>query len=200
MATTKKRLGKLDVSNNQWGTGNYLWDSVYKVPAGVNTTTSTCIFTNSSNYKRVVGLRVLTGWDGATYPITGMTDGDNVIPAYVELNPKSRKSLAEVLYLNFGHTVVAYSDSPSFTISSITYSGTTATVTTMGAHGLATGDRVNMVGCTPSAYNGLWGITVTGATTFTYVMASNPGANASGTILCVLAGVGIALFGREDTV
>ena len=65
------------------------------------------------------------------------------------------------------------------TISSITNSGTTATLTTASAHGLATGNRVTISGATPSAYNGTFVITVTGATTFTYTMLSNPGGAAS---------------------
>jgi hypothetical protein len=65
-------------------------------------------------------------------------------------------------------------------ISSLTYSTTTATLTTSGAHGLSTGTIVVVSGATPSAYNGTFTITVTSSTTFTYVMGSNPGANATG--------------------
>lgn len=65
------------------------------------------------------------------------------------------------------------------TISSITNSGTTATVTTASAHGLTTGNFVAVSGVTPSAYNGTYRITVTSATTFTYTMASNPGGSAT---------------------
>jgi len=64
-------------------------------------------------------------------------------------------------------------------ISSITYSTTTATLTTTSAHGLATGQIVVISGASPSQYNGTYTITVTGTTTFTYTMASNPGANAT---------------------
>lgn len=50
--------------------------------------------------------------------------------------------------------------------------GTTATVTTATAHLLKTGDTVNISGL-PSAYNGTGiEVTVTGATTFTYSVAS----------------------------
>jgi hypothetical protein len=64
-------------------------------------------------------------------------------------------------------------------LTSITYVTTTATVTTTAAHGLTTGNSVTVVGATPTAYNGTFTITVTGANTFTYTMASNPGANAT---------------------
>ena len=65
------------------------------------------------------------------------------------------------------------------TISSITKSGTTATLTTASAHGLITGNRVTITGATAIDYNGVYVITVTGTTTFTYVMATTPAANAT---------------------
>jgi hypothetical protein len=68
------------------------------------------------------------------------------------------------------------------TISSITRGGAgnlTATLTTASAHGLVTGNRVTISGATPSQFNGTYAITVTGVTTFTYVMASAPAGNAS---------------------
>jgi len=65
------------------------------------------------------------------------------------------------------------------TISSITHVGTTATLNTSTAHGLITGNQVTISGATPSAYNGTFVITKVDADTFTYTMASNPGADAS---------------------
>lgn len=65
------------------------------------------------------------------------------------------------------------------TISSITNVTITATLTTSAAHGLETGNIVTVSGATPSAYNGSFAITVTSATTFTYVMLSDPGGAAS---------------------
>lgn len=65
------------------------------------------------------------------------------------------------------------------TISTITHVGTTATLTTASPHGLVTGNRVTITGASPSEYNGTFVITKTGASTFTYVMASNPATNAT---------------------
>lgn len=65
------------------------------------------------------------------------------------------------------------------TISSITRVGTLATLTTASAHGLGTGMTVTISGATPVQYNGLYTITVTSPTTFTYVMMSDPGSSAS---------------------
>lgn len=65
------------------------------------------------------------------------------------------------------------------TILSITKSGTTATLTTASPHGLLTNNRVTISGASSSEYNGTFVITKTGASTFTYVMASAPAANAT---------------------
>ena len=65
------------------------------------------------------------------------------------------------------------------TISTITKSGTTATLTTATAHGLVTGNRVTISGASSSEYNGTYVITVTGSNTFTYIMASAPALNAT---------------------
>lgn len=65
------------------------------------------------------------------------------------------------------------------TISTITHVGAVATLTTASAHGLITGNRVTISGATSSEYNGTYVITVTGANTFTYTMASTPAANAT---------------------
>lgn len=71
---------------------------------------------------------------------------------------------------------------PGATISGITFAGTTATVTTATAHGLSTGALVTVQGASPVAYNVTnAAITVTGATTFTYAMASTPTASATAT-------------------
>lgn len=73
----------------------------------------------------------------------------------------------------------SYNSTPGAAISTITNAGTTATVTTATPHGRATGNSVTHSGATPAAYNGTFTITVTGASTYTYVMASDPGGNAS---------------------
>ena len=62
-------------------------------------------------------------------------------------------------------------------VSSITAGGAgnlTATLTTATAHGLVTGNRVVISGVTEANYNGTYVITVTGANTFTYTMATAP--------------------------
>lgn len=65
------------------------------------------------------------------------------------------------------------------TISSITRVGTLATLTTDAPHLLVSGTQVTVTGATPAQYNGTFIITVLSPTTFTYVMASDPGGNAA---------------------
>lgn len=65
------------------------------------------------------------------------------------------------------------------TISSITRVGTLATLTAAAPHGLVTGNQITVTGATSSVYNGTYIVTVTGASTLTYVMASDPGGGAS---------------------
>lgn len=67
-------------------------------------------------------------------------------------------------------------------ITSITRVGTLATLTTASAHGLVNGGTVTVtvVGALPAQYNvTAAAINVTSATTFTYTMASDPGAGAA---------------------
>jgi hypothetical protein len=64
-------------------------------------------------------------------------------------------------------------------ITSITFVTTTATLTTNSPHGLSNNDYVTISGASPSQYNGTYSVTVTGSSTFTYVMASTPATNAT---------------------
>ena len=67
-------------------------------------------------------------------------------------------------------------------ITSITRVTTTATATKT-AHGYATNDFIRISGANEAPYNGLFQITVTSSSVFTYVMASDPGGSATGTLL-----------------
>ena len=65
------------------------------------------------------------------------------------------------------------------TITSITFTGTTALLTTASAHGLVTGNRVVITGASPAAYNGVFVITQVSSTQFSYTMATTPATNAT---------------------
>jgi hypothetical protein len=87
--------------------------------------------------------------------------------------------LAKV-YVHDGTTsteITRYTDGVA--IASITRVGTTATLTTTGNHGRTNGDAFTTYGNFPDQYNVTGTLTVTGATTFTYTMASDPGSSAT---------------------
>jgi hypothetical protein len=68
------------------------------------------------------------------------------------------------------------------TVNTLTRGGTgnlTATATTATAHNLITGNQVTVSGCTPTQFNGTFRVTVTGANSFTYVMATAPASDAT---------------------
>jgi len=71
------------------------------------------------------------------------------------------------------------SPTPAVAISTITHVSNIATLTDISAHGLATGDQVAISGCIPTAYNGVFTVTVLNSTQFTYAMASVPASNAT---------------------
>ena len=77
-------------------------------------------------------------------------------------------------------------DYETVSVSSITRSGTTATVTTATPHGRISGDNVTIAGATLSQYNGAVAITVTDTTHFTYTVAGSPATPATGTITSAL--------------
>jgi hypothetical protein len=62
-------------------------------------------------------------------------------------------------------------------ITSISWTASVATVTTTAAHNIPVGDTITITiaGVTPAGYNGTFLATSTGASTFTYPLASNPG-------------------------
>ena len=84
-------------------------------------------------------------------------------------------------------TVTAFVQDTSATLGSITSissTSDTATVTCAGSHGLATGMYVNVTGSSTNYVNGIYKITKTGATTFTYAQNSSASnGTAAGTIV-----------------
>jgi len=93
------------------------------------------------------------------------------------------------LIYNGTQVQVAATTATAQTISSITRVGTLATLTTAANHGLVTGNVVTISGTTPAGFSGTYRITVTSPTTFTYVMAADPGGNAT------VVGTYVVIFG-----
>ena len=65
----------------------------------------------------------------------------------------------------------------SAAITSLAWSGGVVTATTTAPHGFTIGDTLSLTiaGASPAGYNGTFLATITGASTFTYVLISNPG-------------------------
>ncbi len=66
---------------------------------------------------------------------------------------------------------------PTIAVSNIVWNSNVVTVTTASAHGIPSGDTVQVViaGCVPTGYNGTFAGTSTGTNTITYPLLSNPG-------------------------
>lgn len=75
-----------------------------------------------------------------------------------------------------------------FSVTSITRSGTTATLTTSTPHGAPAGtySRVSITGADQSAYNGAQTLQRTGTNTWTYEVSGSPASPATGTIVAVI--------------
>ena len=84
-----------------------------------------------------------------------------------------------------GQSVI--SSSPS--LSSGSWTGGVATMTTSSAHGLTTGDVILVDSVNPSGYDYSGAITVVDSTTFTYDLAADPGGPATGGVIQVFANV-----------
>ena len=96
---------------------------------------------------------------------------------------------------------------PATDISTITWTGSVVTVTTTTAHGIPSGDTVQIViaGCTPTGYNGTFAGTATGTNTVTYPLVSDPGSSTvEGTLqlsnTLELAAMGNTFFAQGSTV
>lgn len=85
------------------------------------------------------------------------------------------------------------------TVTSITRSGTTATVTVSSGHGFEDDQVVLIEGAAQAEYNGEKRITVTGANTFTFEVTGSPATPATGTITAKTAPLGWvkAFFGTH---
>ena len=91
--------------------------------------------------------------------------------------------------------LVATSGGPFFHDATVTISnsGTTATVTHT-AHGLATGDKVQIKGASLWENNGVFEVTVTTPDAYTYTLPSAPGSSPTGTIKAAF----VVLYGLTD--
>jgi hypothetical protein len=82
-------------------------------------------------------------------------------------------------------TDLHYPAKHTYSVTSLTRSGTTATATVADTTGLVSGGSATIAGADQAAYNGAQTITVASGTTFTYTVAGSPATPATGTITAV---------------
>ena len=133
--------------------------------------------TNQWTSTLLSGIPVINAGDTAT------------VPMYWSLNTANKFiDLANWPTNNFCKSIRAYKNylialnvtrPNAIVISSITRVATVATLTTAVAHGLSNGNTIQITNAVPAQYNGTYVIAGVTSTTFTYTMASDPGASAS---------------------
>ena len=99
---------------------------------------------------------------------------------------KGAKRLADAISTADEPLTLSFDLADDKAITSITFSGATATVTTTAAHGYTGTPTVNIRGATgadASKYNGDFVIASPSGTTFQYTMTGTPAANATGTLI-----------------
>lgn len=92
----------------------------------------------------------------------------------IQLNYPSGETIASTdqvdMFQVAGSVYILRGESESSITTTISRAGTTATATTSVAHGFTSGQYIRISGAYPSWYNGQFQITVTGATTFTFIV------------------------------
>jgi hypothetical protein len=99
---------------------------------------------------------------------------------------KGAKRLADAISTADEPLTLSFDLAADKAITSITFSGATATVTTSAAHGYSNDDQVNIRGAAAPDniyYNGDFAISNASGTTFDYTMTGTPASNATGTLL-----------------
>ncbi len=115
---------------------------------------------------------VLATTDKAFLYRYGLSSSQLAYPAGETVQATDKCALIQ--FLNQVYLFRGYQTADQLTVSSLTRAGAVATVTTSAAHGRATNDWVTIIGATGAEYNGIFQITVTGATTFTYAVTGAP--------------------------
>jgi hypothetical protein len=136
--------------------------------------------------RRAASRRLATAWEWTNWPDLCRLEKRYFRPLYTAgttYAASTSTSATEVAY--HGKYYQCLRNLP-LTVSSISRTLTVATVTTGSSHLLATGNQVTISGANQSDYNITATITVTGATTFTYIVANSPTTPATGTIKCTV--------------
>jgi Tfp pilus tip-associated adhesin PilY1 len=135
---------------------------------------------------------------GTSTKITTVTAGADLTSAFIvgaSVTFAGTTSANPNNYNGASYTIATVTGARTFTISGATSNkdatggtisvpavvNSTVATATVTAHGYASADQVTIAGATPSQFNGTYGITVTGANTFTYSITPAAG-DASGTM------------------
>lgn len=135
------------------------------------------IYRSVFDISNVVGSTLLASSITQAYPAVVTTNINHGYSTGQIVQINGATGMTQVNAHNYIATVInANSFSLNVPISAISWSGGTVTVTTQSNHGLPVGTSSGHIyGCSPIGYNGAYTFTRTGATTFTYPLASDPG-------------------------
>jgi hypothetical protein len=197
------------------GLYRYYFNALGVTPKGefVALCTKVNITTGSTSLvRRASTLSASGSWSAETVATYTMTTPPTTLAPYGQIKNTPSGKMVMVAYSGrYNYVMVSEDECATFTgvvthdsdatyksVTSITRASTTATVTAT-AHGLATGNIINVAGAVETAYNGVKLITVTGVDTFTYTVAGSPSTPATGTIALQLPAVGeTALHIRDE--
>jgi hypothetical protein len=135
-------------------------------------------------WSSVTNMRFLSGYAQRFAGIASVFTAPSITPYWIGAYQTTTKKYwvhagTQKVFVDDGTTRTEITRLTTSQVSTITYATTTATLTTTSAHGLSSGNSVTVYGAIPSVYNGTYTITVTGATTFNYTVASTPSSNAT---------------------
>jgi hypothetical protein len=135
-------------------------------------------------WSSVTNMRFLNGYAQRFAGIASVFTAPSITPYWIGAYQTTTKKYwvhagTQKVFVDDGTTRTEITRLTTSQVSTITYATTTATLTTTSAHGLSSGNSVTVYGAIPSVYNGTYTITVTGATTFNYTVASTPSSNAT---------------------
>lgn len=140
------------------------------------------IFWTEFNSELVIvnGIDTPFAWNGSTMTDLSEYVEERRIASWADQNQFTVKSSTDISgkYPTSGNIIVTFSAS-NLAVTSITLSGSTATVTTTAAHNLTTGDLVTISNAAEEEYNGTFEITVSSTTVFTYTVSGSPSSPAT---------------------
>ena len=163
-----------------WTAASTFWDSNYYPDAKVGSTPTSDAPDGNLIEKGGAAYRLRTAYATSLTArniytcVPNCAAGDALTDSAHAFNT-SNSALMALSSTTFGISGVA-------SVASLTRSGTTVTAATSTAHGFSTGQSVTISGANQTEYNGLFTVTVSDSTHFTFTVVENPTSPATGTI------------------